>query len=74
MDDPPTLGALFGRSLNLGHHIVVCIFFDSQGAVEVDISDVLLQIGQLGCGNQAGFVLGCSLSHRPGPSTTPVCF
>lgn len=72
---PPTLWSLFGKSLDLGHHIMISFFFDGQGTVEVDIGGVLSQIDQLGRGNQAGFVLGCGQSHPDlAHQQTPVSF
>jgi hypothetical protein len=72
VDDSPTHRALLGEGLNLGHHVMMGFLFNGQGAVDIDIFNMLLQIGQLDRGNQAGFMLGCGqgqpdLTHQPPP-------
>ncbi len=67
MNDAAADRALLGIGANLGHHVVARLTFDLQGALDVDLVGVGLQVGQLLGRDQPGDVLrlGQRYPHLP---------
>ena len=63
MNDGAADRALFGKGANLGHEIVANLALNFRSPANVDIPDVVAQIGDLFGGHQPGFVLGFGQRH-----------